>query len=371
MTASEQAESGAMSRLVPHEALEQFVHAVLTAAGVEPYSAQRVAHSLAETSLRGTDSHGVRLLFHYMKCVRDGGINPRPNMTYQQRMPCIGVLDANDAFGQAAGWKAMEHAMEMAGKLGMGLCTVINSNHPGAMYQYCVPAAKKGFIAFAFTNTGSIIVAHGARDAYFGTNPIAFAAPRLEQEPICLDMATSIIPWNMVMHAQHTGEPLPLGVAVDAEGQPTTDAQKTKALVSIGTYKGFGLSALVEIMSALLNGMPFGQHATHMYGPKSDTGAHRFLGQTYFCIRADACVAAEDFAKACQQMSDEIRSMKPAEGNPNPVMVMGDPEIREAERRSKEGIPVDPVVWADFESMAATYNGPLPTANSADGTSAR
>eukprot|EP01136_Pigoraptor_vietnamica_P027996 Opistho-1_new@85013 len=183
--------------VVAYEDLKRFVHGVLKAAGVDDFSADAVTESLVETSARGTDSHGVRLLNHYMITVEDGGTTRCPNITHTAKFPCFLTVDADSGFGQAAGVRAVDVAMEAAEKYGMAVATVINSNHPGAMWQYTVRAAKKGYIAFGFTNTGPKILSHGGRDAYFGTNPVCFAAPRVEEDPVCLDMATTIIPCTL------------------------------------------------------------------------------------------------------------------------------------------------------------------------------
>lgn len=172
-------------------------------------------------------------------------MNPTPRWGVHLAFPSVVVLDADNAFGLAAGRKAMDVGMEIAKTQGVCMLAVQNSHHPGAMAATTLYAARQGYIAWGHTNTGPKLANYGARGSTFGTNPVAFAAPRGtdEQEvavpPFSLDMATSMIPWNKVEHHRATGEPLPEGVATTNEGVPTTDASQTQYLLPTGGYKGF------------------------------------------------------------------------------------------------------------------------------------
>jgi len=142
---------------------------------------------------------------------------------------------------------------------------VINSSHPGMMASYVLRTVERGFLAFAFTNTGPKILSHHGKRPYFGTNPIAFACPREEKAPFCLDMATRVIPWNKVEAARKSNTPLP----EDAERIPTTAPNEAASLLASGSYKGYGLAAMVEILCTVLLGMAFGHHTVQIYGPNS------------------------------------------------------------------------------------------------------
>ena len=173
-----------------------------------------------------------------------GGVNPTPSWDIYRAFPSLVVLDADNTFGLAAGRKAMDVGMEIAATQGVCMLAVQNSHHPGAMAATTLYAARHGYIAWGHTNTGPKLANYGARGSTFGTNPVAFAAPRGTDgqgtsQPFSLDMATSMIPWNKVEHHRATGDPLPEGVATTKEGVPTTDASQTQYLLPTGGYKGF------------------------------------------------------------------------------------------------------------------------------------
>ena len=125
------------------------------------------------------------------------------------------------------------------------------------------------FIGFAFTHANSVAVPHGGQRAFFGTNPISFAFPREGHEPLCLDMATTSIPWNRVRNARREGHALPPDVAVDAQGAPTTDANAAAAVVPLGGsefgHKGYALALVIDLLCGPLLGNPYGPHIPPMF----------------------------------------------------------------------------------------------------------
>ena len=185
--------------VVDGDTLRAWVKALLGTIGVDEFCATAVSEGLVEASLRGVDSHGIRLLPNYVENCLEGGVNPTPKWGVRHPFPAMVVLDADDGFGLAAGRKAMEVGMEVAAQQGVCLIAVQNSHHPGAMASTTLHAARRGFVAWGHTNTGPKLSTFGSKGTNFGTNPVAFAAPRgSEEEPFSLDMATSMIPWNKV-----------------------------------------------------------------------------------------------------------------------------------------------------------------------------
>jgi LDH2 family malate/lactate/ureidoglycolate dehydrogenase len=168
-------------------ALERFILRALRAVKVRAGVAKDVAEALVGASLRGVDSHGVRLLPHYLAAVEHGRINPDPDFRFRRTRPAAGILDADHSFGHAAGVAAMRRAMRLARSCGVGAVSVRNSTHCGAMAHYTLAAARKGFIGFAFTHADSLVNSFGSTRAFMGTNPIAVAVPCAGEEPFCFD----------------------------------------------------------------------------------------------------------------------------------------------------------------------------------------
>ena len=227
--------------------------------------------------------------------------------------------------------------MEMAETQGIASVAVSNSSHPGAMASMALKAAREGYVAFAFTHADALILSHGGSRPYFGTNPVCFAAPREDKEPYCLDMATSIVPWNRVLVNRASDKQLENGIAADSFGKPTKDPHKAAAVFPTGSYKGYGLSSMVDILCGVYTGMAFGRSIPAMF--TTDMTEQRKLGQFYMVMRTDGVIPNEEFIKYMQQMTDEVRA-EPSLGD-EMVMLPGDPQIICAEERMENGIPLD------------------------------
>lgn len=340
---------------VRYENLVDFSQGILKLAGLDDYSLDAVVTGLCETSLRGVDSHGVRLLPHYVNSAFSGRKNPKPNYIFEKTFPSIGHLNADDAFGHAAGMKAIDYGMEMADNQGIGVVAVSNSSHPGAMASMALKASRKGYMAFAFTHADALIQSHNGKRAYFGTNPICFSAPREGSEPYCLDMATSIVPWNRVLIHRNSGEPLAEDIAVDSCGNSTTNADEAAAILPTGGYKGYGLASMIDILCGIYTGMAFGRSIPAMY--KAKMNEQRKLGQFYMVMRTDGVVSHDVFIDAMRQMTDEVHKEPSRAGES--VMLPGDKEIQEAKIRMKNGIPLDDATVRAFKDMSEKYHIPL------------
>ena len=326
-----------MNNKIHYKELVSFSQQLLKIAGLDKYSLDAVTKGLCETSLRGVDSHGIRLLPHYFNSAISGRKNPKPQFRINKNFPSIAHLDADNAFGHAAGMKAIDIAIEMAKVQGIGAVAVSNSSHPGAMASMALKAARKGYIAFAFTHADALILSHGGTRPYFGTNPICFAAPREEQEPYCLDMATSIVPWNRVLLNRNSSKPLEPGIAADEYGKPTTDPHKAVAVIPTGSYKGYGLASMVDVLCGVYTGMAFGRSIPAMF--TTQMTEQRKLGQFYIVMRSDGVISKEEFINSMQQMTGEVRTEPAVDGES--VMLPGDPQMICAKKRMKDGIPLD------------------------------
>ena len=322
---------------INHKILKIKIKEFLIKNGANEFSAESVSKGLVETSLRGVDSHGIRLLPHYINALKNGRINGNPKFKVIKTFPAFVGLNADNAFGHAAGFKSIEIGMDLASKYGIAAISVFNSSHPGGMASFSLEAARNGFCSFSFTHADSLLKSYGGKNSFFGTNPICFAAPRKNEEPFCVDMAPTFIPWNKILETKEKNESLKDNVAVDAEGNPTNNPSEAKALLGIGNYKGFALAAMVEVLCSTLSGMPFGPHIPSMY--RSSIKENRNLGQFYIVFRNDVNIDSDLFNEALKRMSDEVREQEP--NNPNQSVLMpNDPQINFSKEREKKGIPV-------------------------------
>ncbi len=330
---------------------ERIIRGALAAEGADGKVAAAVARGLTETSLRGVDSHGIRLVHHYLEALKSGRINPKPRFKVERRMAACAVLDADHTFGHAAGYEAARLAVEMAAEHGAGNVAVKNSSHFGAAACFALEIARKGMIGTSYTHADSLIIPTGGKRKFLGNNPVCFTAPVAGEDPFCLDMATSSITFNEVRRLRDTGGRAPEGVGTDENGVVTTDPQRISMLLPVGGHKGYGLSAMVEVLCAMLTGMPFGPHITPMFATLE---GRRRLGHFVGAMNIAAFCDPEEFKARMKQMLDELRA-EPALDPDNPVMVAGDPEKRKFARRSAEGIPVTADELAAFEALEKKY----------------
>lgn len=342
-----------MNKRIDYKHLKDFVFKILSKTGLDRHSAESVTLGLCETSLRGVDSHGIRLLNHYVYSAIKGRKNPRPKYKFHKSFPALGVLNADNAFGHAAGLKAVDICMKIANKYGVGIVAVKNSSHPGALATMTLKAARKNFIAFAFTHADSLLLTHNGKKPYFGTNPICFSAPRKEKEPFCVDMATSMISWNKLLKFKNQNKILENNLAADTKGNITTIPSKARSLLGAGSYKGYALASMVEVLCGVFTGMNFGTSIPAMY--KFSMSKPRKLGQFYIVLKPNAAVSLKTFIKRMQVLSSQVRKQKP-KSRKNKVMMPNDPEILNSRNRLKYGIPIDNNTFKEMNALSKKFN---------------
>lgn len=328
---------------------------VLKTCKVEPDSITHVVDSVVSASLKGIDTHGLALFPHYVEGFQKGRLNRRPQFRIVKDNGAAKLMDADGAVGHHAGMFAMDFCIDMASKVGTGTVAVRNSSHFGAASYFTEYAAKHGMIAFAFTNTNSLVKAHNAVEPYFGTNPICFSCPIEGEEPLNLDMATSVISWNYVRNHKGTKEPLEDGVAYDENGKFTTDPFAAKCVRPIGDYKGFGLGMMVEILCSVLSGSDFGHDLMPMFG--SDMSKKRGISHCFQAIDIRKFTNLKNFSARMKELVYVLRNMKPLEGQE--VMVPGDPEKRTMKERLSSGIPMVDNVWQEFLCITRDFEAAL------------
>jgi LDH2 family malate/lactate/ureidoglycolate dehydrogenase len=327
----------------PEALLRDRVEARLAEAGASAESRGAAVRALLHASRLGIDSHGVRLVGHYCRMLGGGRLNKNPQLTVEKRGAGSAMVNGDDGLGHYAAYKAVEVGMELAREAGVGAVGVRHSSHLGAAGAYALAAAEQGFVAFATTNTDSVVALFDGAQKFHGTNPLAFAAPVQGQRPWLLDMATSPIPLNRVMLHRSLDRTLPEGVAATPEGEPTTDPYQAEMLLPLGGvdfgYKGAGLAGVATLFSALLTGTTLDADFIPMYGGE-DISTPRNMGHFVLAIDPEKFAGSEVFGAAMLQYLAGLRGSAVREGGK--VMAPGDREWAEMDDRKVRGIPVDP-----------------------------
>ena len=340
---------------VSRERLEAWTLSCLEKAGVPHEEARLVANSLVQTSVWGIDSHGILRLTHYLRRLTLGSIKAASTPVVMRTGPVTAQVHGEDGLGIIHATLAMETAIDMAKENGAGIVGVGHSSHCGAMGLYTRMAAREKLVGIAMTHSSSIVVPHGGKRKFFGTNPISFAFPRAGGEPLCLDMATSQVAFNKILNARIEGHPLEEGIAVDAEGRPTTDASHAEACVPLGGttygYKGYGLAFAIDLLCGVMNGMTYGPHINDMYG---NLGEPRKIGHFVIAIDPARFAGGALLETTIDQAIADLR----AEGD---VLFPGEPEYLEQHNRIEQGIPIDNEALADMDAWSARLGAPALT----------
>lgn len=337
---------------LPAPSLQTWVSAAFLAAGMSEPDAAKSAALLVQTSLWGIDSHGVARVPHYLNRLTRGSIVARPKLAFRSTGAATGDVDGGDGLGFVVCDFAMSQAIDCARASGAGIVGVRNSSHCGAIGLYTRQAAAQGMIGIAFTHSDSFVVPHGGTQAFFGTNPISIAIPTPDPaRPLCLDMATSVVPLNRVMNARRENQPMAPGLGVDHAGQDTTDPHAIVALKPMAAHKGYALAFLIDLLCGPLNGMTFGPHLNKMY---DELDAPRRLGSLMIAFDPARFFGGAGLALAAAAAMHEVKRQGDA------VLFPGEPEYRSEAARTRAGIPIEPGLWNEFAEWSRRLALPLP-----------
>lgn len=334
------------------EQLSATMHEVLEGMGVCDDSRIHLVNSIVSTSLRGVDSHGINLLPHYIRAFNAGRIKKQPEMQVERPAASALKIKADHAIGHHAGAVGIDRAIEVAKETGMGAASVTDSTHFGAAAYFGLRAAEQDCLGFAFTNADALVKAFNASEKFFGTNPICFTAPLANEEPYCLDMATSLTSWNNLKNHRRADKPIPDNWAYDAQGNPITNPHDAASLSPIGGYKGFGLGMMIDILCATLVGGIISKDLLAMYDAPIE--ARRSIGHFFMAIDISKFSDVNTFKNNLQSMVDRIRQL-PMDGNNEPPMVAGDPQKKTYLHRIEHGIPMMEVIFDEYLQVSELF----------------
>ncbi|MEM4310860.1 MAG: Ldh family oxidoreductase [Nitrososphaerales archaeon] len=334
------------------EDLKNFVRRAFIKAGIKKEHAEEVANHLVLANLRGVDSHGVIRVEYYLQGIKDGYINRDPRISLVKDNPSIALMNGDMGLGQIVAKEATNLAIEKAIKHGIGSVCTFNLSHVGMLGYYGLLIASKKMAGIIFTNGPAMVAPWGGTEKVFGTNPICMVFP-YEEKPILLDMASTVIAGMKIMMAAESGKSIPLGWALDKEGKQTTDPKKALegALLPFGEYKGYGLMLMVELYTAILCNSKLSYEI--LLTPYTQGG---FYVQA---LNIESLRSFNDYLKDTMRLVKRIRSTKPWEGQER-VYLPGELEDIRAEKRSKEGIPIDKNTWNSLLRVAKELDLELP-----------
>jgi len=320
-----------------HEEADAFARALLTAHGVPKKDSATVAACLVRADLRGVDTHGLVRLPGYLDRMRRGLINAKPKLAPKRASPVAAGLDGQNGFGFVVGTRAMAEAILMARKSGIGIVAARRSTHFGMAASYVLQALEAGFVSLVFSNASRAMPPWGGKEALLGTNPLAAGAPGGKLAPLLLDMSPAVAARGKIRIAEKRGEQIPLGCALDADGRPTTDpAEALKGVVlPIGGPKGSGLSMLMDIFGGVISGAAYAGDVRDQY---KAFDRPQNVGHFFLAMKPDLFVSKREYRARMDTLVGRVRACPKAEGF-DEILMPGEIESREEERRRKCGIP--------------------------------
>jgi LDH2 family malate/lactate/ureidoglycolate dehydrogenase len=346
----------------PEQHLRAFTEAVFLKMGCPDDDAKLAADVLIKSDLRGIDSHGVARLSGYIRLWEKERINPTPNIRIVHETPTTATVDGDAGLGLVVAPFAMKVAIEKARIYGSGWVSVKNSNHFGIAGYHALLAVEQDMIGISMTNASPLVAPTYSSERLLGTNPMCYGFPAGKYPPVIVDMATAAAANGKLEIAQRAELPIPEGWAQDKTGNSTTNPNELKAGGSLlplgsdkdhGSHKGYGLSATVDILSAVLSGANYGPWVPPFVAflePSANPvgeGIGHFLG----AMRVDGFRPAQDFKDHLDNWIERFKSAKTIDPDKK-VIIPGEPEYGFEIERKKNGIPLINAVVNDLNELA-------------------
>ena len=337
--------------IVQFDALRAFISRSLVAVDIPLPDAEVVANLMAQADLQGSDGHGVIRLPQYVKRIRAGGINTRPNIQVVQERAAMAIVDGDNAMGHLAVSRAVNLAIEKARTAGVAWVGTRNSNHAGPASLYArMPVAHNMIGLYFAVGNANHLPAWGGMDMLLSTNPIAAAIPAGKEPEIVLDMATTVAAYGKVKAKAKRGEMMPEGWMIDRQGQPLLDPTRSEEgfLLPIGGYKGYGLALIVGLLAGTLQGAAMGKDVVDF---NKDSVTPTNTGQAILAINLEAFGEVNVFKSAVDTLVQDIRASERLPGVDR-VWLPGEQSHARRQTYGENGIPVAGALAKELEVLA-------------------
>ncbi len=343
---------------VPEDSLRETVTAVFEKMGESPEHAAAGADHLVAADLRGVESHGVsNMLRSYIEYYNEGKIRSDHRMRVVRESRGTAVLDADKGLAIILGPEAMQMAVDKARDVGVGIVTLINAGHSGAIGYHALHAAKQDMVGMCFTAGGTRVAPTFAAEGRLGTNPMAMAAPSRNEAPFLFDAATSSVAHNKIRLAQRVGANILPGWMAEEDGTPIMEEVPPPdsdiplllplgGTRELGSHKGYGLGMMAEILTTLLSGVGSGM-------VDGESAARHYFA----AYNIEAFTDLDQFKDNMDAMLKTLRTTPPAAGHER-VLYPGLLEHEAEQDRRANGIPLHREVVKWFQDIAGEFSIP-------------
>lgn len=293
-------------RVAPAD-LQAFIARAFVAIGISAPEAASIAELMTRADVNGADGHGVFRLPQYIRRIKGGAVNIKPDIRVEREAPGMALVDGDNGMGHLVMRFATDKAIEKAKGAGTAWVGVKASNHAGPASLYAsMPIAHDMIGVYLAVGNANHLAAWGGLDMLLSTNPIAVGVPAGAEPPIVLDMATTVAAYGKVKTAAQRGETMPQGWMIDREGKPLTDPKRANEglLLPIGGYKGYGLALVMGLLAGNLNAAAMGKDVVDF---NNDDTTETNTGHTIVAINIEAFQDLQEFKQGMDTLIRDIR----------------------------------------------------------------
>lgn len=337
---------------VPAERLRAFIAGALERVGLPHADAATVAALMAEADLQGSDGHGVMRLPQYVRRIKAGGVNVRPDIRVVEERAAMALVHGDNGMGHLVMKRAAEIAIQKARVAGVAWVGSQWSNHAGPASLYARMPLAAGMVGlYLAVGNANHLPPWGGLDMLLSTNPIAAAIPTLEEPPVVLDMATTVAAYGKVKSKAQRGETMPEGWMIDRDGRPLTDPKRAEEgfLLPIGGYKGYGLALVFGLLAGTLNGAAMGRDVIDF---NHDDASATNTGQTIVAIDPAAFGDPEAFRRRVDAVVRDLRASERMPGVDR-IWLPGEQSHEKRIAYARDGIPIAPGLMQSLDKVAA------------------
>jgi L-2-hydroxycarboxylate dehydrogenase (NAD+) len=337
------------------ERLKAFIHEAMVKLGLPEGDAAVVAALMAQADLQGSDGHGVSRLPQYARRIKAGGFNTRPNIRVVREQASTALINGDNGMGHLVMSRATQIAIEKARATGIGWVNAQFSNHAGPASLYArMPLAHDMIGLYFAVGNANHLPPWGGLDMLLSTNPIAAAIPAGSEQPIVLDMATTVAAYGKVKTKALRGEIMPVGWMIDREGKPLTDPKRAEEgmLLPLGGmeagYKGYGLAMIIGLLAGTLGGAAMGKDVIDF---NHDDDSVTNTGQAICAINIAAFGETTTFKAAVDTLVRDIRGSQKMPGVAR-ITMPGERSEETRIARGRDGIPIALALKRGLDQLA-------------------
>ena len=337
--------------------LEAFVAQAFQALGISREESKSIAELMVRADLQGSEGHGVFRLPQYIRRIKGGAVNIKPNIRVVREAAGMALVDGDNGMGHLVMRFATGKAIEKAKTAGVAWVGVKWSNHAGPASLYAAMPLEHDMAGlYLAVGNATHLPAWGGLDMLLSTNPIAVAVPAGDEAPIVLDMATTVAAYGKVKTKAQRGETMPEGWMMDRQGRPLTDPKRASEgfLLPIGGYKGYGLALIFGLLAGTLNGAAMGRDVVDF---NADDSTPTNTGHVIVAINVEAFQPVAEFKQSVDALARDLRKSERLPGAER-IRLPGEGSQAARIDRAKNGIPLPAPLAASLDQLAAELKIP-------------